>query len=78
MKKVPLTAFLFVASIFLQGCHRIPGAAQGNLRPGDAAYARRQFDSKGQYMVCTERSSMPSVEDLAQPELRIAGLRISE
>ncbi|HNH21484.1 MAG TPA: prolyl oligopeptidase family serine peptidase, partial [Ferruginibacter sp.] len=35
------------------------------------------FDSKGQYMLVLERSSMPSVEDLAQPELRIAGLRIN-
>jgi dipeptidyl aminopeptidase/acylaminoacyl peptidase len=35
------------------------------------------FDSKGYYMLILERSSMPSVEDLAQPELRIAGLRIN-
>jgi hypothetical protein len=35
------------------------------------------FDSKGQNMFILERSSMPSVEDLAQPELRIAGLRIN-
>lgn len=35
------------------------------------------FDSKGQYMLILERSDMPSVDDLAQPELRIAGLRIN-
>jgi dipeptidyl aminopeptidase/acylaminoacyl peptidase len=35
------------------------------------------FNSIGQYMLILERSSMPSVEDLAQPELRIAGLRIN-
>lgn len=35
------------------------------------------FDSKGNYMLILDRSSMPSVEDLAQPELRIAGLRIN-
>lgn len=35
------------------------------------------FDSKGKYMLILERSSMPLVEDLAQPELRIAGLRIN-
>jgi dipeptidyl aminopeptidase/acylaminoacyl peptidase len=35
------------------------------------------FDSKGKYMLILERSDMPSVEDLAQPELRIAGLRIN-
>jgi len=35
------------------------------------------IDKKGEWMLVTERSSMPSVEDLAQPELRIAGLRIN-
>lgn len=35
------------------------------------------FDSKGQNMIILERSSMPTVEELAQPELRIAGLRIN-
>ncbi len=35
------------------------------------------FDSKGKNMFILERSSMTSVEDLAQPELRIAGLRIN-
>ena len=35
------------------------------------------FDSKAQYMLILDRSDMPLVEDLAQPELRIAGLRIN-
>lgn len=35
------------------------------------------FDSKGQWMLILERSSMPNVEEIAQPELRIAGLRIN-
>lgn len=35
------------------------------------------IDSKGNYMLVLQRSSMPTVEDLAQPELRIAGLRIN-
>ena len=35
------------------------------------------IDSKGQWMILTERSDFPTVEDLAQPELRIAGLRIN-
>ncbi|MDQ6722742.1 MAG: S9 family peptidase, partial [Thermoproteota archaeon] len=35
------------------------------------------IDSKGNWMLISERSSMPTVEDLAQPELRIAGLRIN-
>ena len=35
------------------------------------------IDSKGHYMLVLDRSSMPTVEELAQPELRIAGLRIN-
>ena len=35
------------------------------------------FDHKGEWMLIMERSSMPPVEELAQPELRIAGLRIN-
>jgi dipeptidyl aminopeptidase/acylaminoacyl peptidase len=35
------------------------------------------FDSKGEWMLIMDRSSMPGVEELAQPELRIAGLRIN-
>ena len=35
------------------------------------------INDKGDWMLITERSAMPSVEELAQPELRIAGLRIN-
>lgn len=35
------------------------------------------INSKGNYILVLQRSSMPTVEDLAQPELRIAGLRIN-
>ena len=34
-------------------------------------------DDKGEWMLFTESSSYPSVEELARPELRIAGLRIN-
>ena len=34
------------------------------------------FDSKGEWMVIMDRNAMPSVEELARPEIRIAGLRI--
>lgn len=34
-------------------------------------------DSKGEWMIIMERSSFPGIEELAQPELRIAGLRIN-
>jgi len=35
------------------------------------------IDSKGEWMLLLDRSSLPSVEELAQPELRIAGIRIN-
>jgi dipeptidyl aminopeptidase/acylaminoacyl peptidase len=35
------------------------------------------IDSKANWMLLSERSSYPSVEELAMPELRIAGLRIN-
>ncbi len=35
------------------------------------------IDSKGNWMLIMDRSSMPGIEELAQPELRIAGLRIN-
>ncbi len=35
------------------------------------------FDDKATYMLIMERSQYPDVEELAQPELRIAGLRIN-
>jgi dipeptidyl aminopeptidase/acylaminoacyl peptidase len=35
------------------------------------------FDDEGRYALIMERSAMPSLEDLAQPELRIAGMRIN-
>ena len=35
------------------------------------------IDSKGEWMLFLERSALPSVEELAQPEIRIAGMRIN-
>jgi len=35
------------------------------------------IDSKGEWMILTERSDFPTIEDMAQPELRIAGQRIN-
>jgi dipeptidyl aminopeptidase/acylaminoacyl peptidase len=35
------------------------------------------INDKGDWMLIIERSTMPTVEELAQPELRIAGLRIN-
>ena len=35
------------------------------------------IDEKGEWLLMLEKSSFPTVEELAQPELRIAGLRIN-
>jgi hypothetical protein len=35
------------------------------------------INDKGDWMLLIERSALPNVEELAQPELRIAGLRIN-
>ncbi len=35
------------------------------------------INEKGDFMLIIERSAMPTIEELAQPELRIAGLRIN-
>ncbi|MBS7563221.1 prolyl oligopeptidase family serine peptidase [Mucilaginibacter sp. Bleaf8] len=35
------------------------------------------IDAKGEWMLISERNSLPSVEELARPELRIAGMRIN-
>jgi dipeptidyl aminopeptidase/acylaminoacyl peptidase len=79
MKKFLLTALLFVTgNLFAQDAteyqtppKEIYDLVMAKPTPGVT------FDSKGQYMLVLDRSSMPSVEDLAQPELRIAGLRIN-
>ena len=34
-------------------------------------------DSKGEWMLLSERNSYPSVEELGQPEIRVAGLRMN-
>ena len=35
------------------------------------------IDTKGEWMLLSERSDFPSINDLAEPELRIAGIRIN-
>ncbi len=79
MKKLLLLSFLFCSiQLFAQDAieYQTPPKAIYDLvmaqpTPGVS------IDSKGNYMLILQRSSMPSVEDLAQPELRIAGLRIN-
>ena len=35
------------------------------------------IDNKGEWMLISERSDFPGIDQLAEPELRIAGLRIN-
>ena len=56
--------------------YKTPPAAINDLvmaKPSPAV----SISNKGDWMLIMERSSMPSVEELAQPELKIAGLRIN-
>jgi len=34
-------------------------------------------DKKGEWMLISERNSYPTVEELGQPEIRVAGLRLN-
>ena len=79
MKRLFLLATLFITgNVFAQDAieYMVPpkeiyDLVMAKLTPGVS------FDTKGQYMLVMDRSNMPTVEDLAQPELRIAGLRIN-
>lgn len=79
MKKFLLLSFLFCCSrIMAQDAieYQTPPKAIYDLVMAQATPGVT-FNSKGTHMLVLQRSSMPSVEDLAQPELRIAGLRIN-
>lgn len=79
MKKIISLLFLFF-SITLRAQdaieYKTPPAAINDLvmaKPSPAV----SISNKADWMLIMERSSMPSVEELAQPELKIAGLRIN-
>ena len=79
MKKLISLLFLFF-SINLRAQdaieYKTPPAAINDLvmaKPSPAV----SISNKADWMLIMERSSMPSVEELAQPELKIAGLRIN-
>ncbi len=70
--------FTFANSIFAQDAvtYQLPPKEMADLllaKPTPTA----SIDSKAEWMLLSERNSYPSVEELAQPELRIAGLRIN-
>lgn len=79
MRKIPLLLFLLIIAA-------VPRAQNSGyqLPPKDIAdllLAKPtpfiSVDDKGEWMLVMGRNSYPSVEELAQPELRIAGLRFN-
>ena len=79
MKKLLLTLFLG-GTLLVQAqdglTYQLPPKAIADLllaRPTPGV----SVDDKAQWMLLSERNSYPSVEELGQPELRIAGLRLN-
>ncbi|NCU04012.1 MAG: hypothetical protein GXC73_08500 [Chitinophagaceae bacterium] len=71
-------AFLFAVQVMAQD------AVNYQLPPKDImdlALAKPtptvNVDSKGQWMILIERNTYPLVDELGQPEIRVAGLRIN-
>jgi dipeptidyl aminopeptidase/acylaminoacyl peptidase len=77
MKKL-LIAFLFLTyySAFAQSGYMMPPKDVADLllaKPTPAV----SIDGKAEWMLLSERNPYPTVEELGQPELRIAGLRLN-
>jgi dipeptidyl aminopeptidase/acylaminoacyl peptidase len=80
MKRSVLSLFLVTAALgsFAQDAvsYQRPPQVMEDLLLAKATPAV-SIDSKAEWMLLTARNSYPSVEELAMPELRIAGLRIN-
>ncbi|PTT01223.1 S9 family peptidase [Pedobacter sp. HMWF019] len=80
MKKLLLNLFLLTSScgVFAQDAvnYQTPPKAIADLLLAKPTPSVR-LDSKAEWMLLSNRNSYPSVEELAMPELRIAGLRIN-
>lgn len=80
MKKTILNLLLFLAVCSAKAqdaiSYQMPPKAMADLllaKPTPSV----SVDSKAEWMLLIDRNSYPSVEELARPELRIAGLRIN-
>lgn len=79
MKKIFIVlAFIFNLSVFAQESvnYQLPPKVIMDLalaKPTPSV----SIDSKGEWMLFIERNSYPTVEELGQPEVRVAGLRIN-
>lgn len=67
---------LISSSVSAQSSYQTPPAAIADLVNAPSTPAVT-FSKDGSYMLVLERTESPSIEDLAQPELRIAGIRIN-
>ncbi len=67
---------LFAQPLLAQTVYQTPPASIANLFNSPATPSV-SFSSDGSMMLILERAGAPSIEDLAQPELRIAGIRIN-
>lgn len=79
-----MRSLLLVSFLFLQTISQAQDDASYKLPPkaiADMLLAKPtpnvSIDDRGEWMLLTESNSYPSVEELARPELRIAGLRIN-
>jgi dipeptidyl aminopeptidase/acylaminoacyl peptidase len=80
MKHIKLILLLIIAAGYAQAQdaigYQMPPKAMADLllaKPTPTV----SIDSKAEWMLLSERNPYPSVEELARPELRIAGLRIN-
>ena len=73
-----LLGFLLLVSLAVsaQTSYQTPPASISDLVNAPSTPAVT-FSKDGSFMLLLERTESPSIEDLAQPELRIAGLRIN-
>ena len=67
---------LISSAVSAQSTYQTPPAAIADLVNAPSTPAVT-FSKDGSFMLLLERTESPSIEDLAQPELRIAGLRIN-
>lgn len=81
--KIAFSRFLGVAlalligqPLFAQGTYQTPPASISELFNAPATPSV-SFSRDGSILLIQERGEAPSIEDLAQPELRIAGIRIN-
>lgn len=80
MKKAWIVLFACTAWCGLQaqetGAYKVPPKEIADMLLAKPTPAVR-VDSKGTWMLLSERNSYPGVEELGQPELKVAGLRLN-